>query len=74
MAGVRLPDEDPLAAHKTTHRAVYDRALQECPGFDDVLLRNERGEVTESAVANLVVLRTLLELPLAPSIGTITWG
>lgn len=41
--------------HKTTHRALYEAArLPEC---DDVLLWNERGEVTESTIANLVVAR-----------------
>lgn len=39
--------------HKTTQREVYEQArLADC---EDVLLWNERGEVTESAIANLVV-------------------
>lgn len=41
--------------HKTTHRSVYESALASCPGFDDVLLWNERGELTESTIANLAV-------------------
>lgn len=41
--------------HKTTHRLVYDIARQSLPTADDVLLWNERGEVTESCIANLVV-------------------
>jgi para-aminobenzoate synthetase/4-amino-4-deoxychorismate lyase len=41
--------------HKTTHRDVYEKARAECPGFDDVILWNERGEATESTVANIVV-------------------
>ena len=40
--------------HKTTAREVYDRARRERPGFDDVILWNREGEVTESTVANLV--------------------
>jgi para-aminobenzoate synthetase / 4-amino-4-deoxychorismate lyase len=45
---------DRFLYHKTTRRALYQRALDERPGFDDVLLRNERGEVTESCIANLI--------------------
>ncbi|HEY9598141.1 MAG TPA: aminodeoxychorismate synthase component I [Cyanophyceae cyanobacterium] len=41
--------------HKTTYRAVYEQAKQANPGFDDVLLWNERGELTESCIANLIV-------------------
>jgi para-aminobenzoate synthetase/4-amino-4-deoxychorismate lyase len=40
--------------HKTTRREVYQRALAEVPGAQDALLFNERGEVTESTIANLV--------------------
>ncbi len=46
---------DPFLYHKTTHRAAYDQARAESPGFDDVILWNERGELTESTVANLIV-------------------
>jgi para-aminobenzoate synthetase / 4-amino-4-deoxychorismate lyase len=41
--------------HKTTHRKVYEDALAACPGFDDVILWNAKGEVTESTVANVIV-------------------
>jgi para-aminobenzoate synthetase/4-amino-4-deoxychorismate lyase len=41
--------------HKTTMRAPYDQALKNCPGFEDVLLWNEKGEITESCIANVVV-------------------
>jgi para-aminobenzoate synthetase/4-amino-4-deoxychorismate lyase len=41
--------------HKTTRRKVYEEAREACPGCDDVLLWNERGEATESTIANLVV-------------------
>lgn len=46
---------DPFLFHKTTARRVYDAALAECPGYDDVVLWNRQGEVTESCIANLVV-------------------
>lgn len=41
--------------HKTTHRAVYRQAVEQCPKAEDVLLFNDRGEVTESTIANLAV-------------------
>jgi para-aminobenzoate synthetase/4-amino-4-deoxychorismate lyase len=46
---------DSFLFHKTTRRKVYDRARRQAPEVDDVLLWNERGEVTESTIANLVV-------------------
>jgi para-aminobenzoate synthetase / 4-amino-4-deoxychorismate lyase len=42
--------------HKTTHRDVYEQARAERTGFDDVLLYNEREEITESCIANVAVL------------------
>ncbi len=41
--------------HKTTHRTVYETARQRHPNCDDVLLWNERGEITETTIANIVV-------------------
>ena len=40
--------------HKTTSRKVYEDALLET-NAQDVLLWNERGEITESTVANVVI-------------------
>lgn len=41
--------------HKTTNREVYESAKAGGGDADDVLLWNERGEVTESTVANVVI-------------------
>jgi para-aminobenzoate synthetase / 4-amino-4-deoxychorismate lyase len=41
--------------HKTTQRSVYESAGKSVPDCDDVLLWNERGELTESTIANLVM-------------------
>lgn len=46
---------DVFLYHKTTNRSVYERAKADFPEADDVLLYNERGEVTESCIANIVV-------------------
>ena len=41
--------------HKTTLRAPYEAASQRFPDADDVVLVNDRGEVTETTRANLAV-------------------
>jgi para-aminobenzoate synthetase / 4-amino-4-deoxychorismate lyase len=41
--------------HKTTRRAPYDRRRERRPDVDDVVLMNDRGEATESTIANLAV-------------------
>ena len=41
--------------HKTTNRAAYERRRSRHPEAEDVLLVNDRGEVTESTIANLAV-------------------
>ena len=46
---------DPFLYHKTTRRQVYEQALAGRPGFDEVILWNEEGEVTEATIANVVV-------------------
>jgi para-aminobenzoate synthetase/4-amino-4-deoxychorismate lyase len=54
LAAEPIDDRDPFILHKTTHRAVYERARRSRPDLDDVLLWNARGEVTESTVGNVV--------------------
>ena len=46
---------DPFLYNKTTHREVYDRAKASRADCDDVVLWNERGEITETTIANIVV-------------------
>jgi para-aminobenzoate synthetase / 4-amino-4-deoxychorismate lyase len=41
--------------HKTTRRKIYQDALKAAPGCDDVLLFNEKNELTEFTIGNLVV-------------------
>ena len=50
-----VDDRDPLLFHKTTARARYEKELERCRPCDDVILWNDRGEVTESTIANVVV-------------------
>ena len=46
---------DPMLYHKTTHRLAYESRLALHPGYDDVILQNERGELTECCIGNLVL-------------------
>jgi para-aminobenzoate synthetase/4-amino-4-deoxychorismate lyase len=47
--------DDPLLFHKHGDRRRYDELRGSRPDVDDVLLVNERGQVTESTCANLAV-------------------
>jgi para-aminobenzoate synthetase/4-amino-4-deoxychorismate lyase len=57
LATEPVSSDDPFLFHKTTHRQVYDRHRARFPDHDDVLLWNERGEVTEATLANVVYRR-----------------
>ncbi len=41
--------------HKTTNRNIYDKHINLNPEYDDVLLYNQKGEITETCMHNLVV-------------------
>lgn len=55
LAPTPVDVRSPFLFNKTTRRETYDAARAARPDVDDVLLWNERGEVTESTIANLVV-------------------
>lgn len=46
---------DVFLFHKTTNRGAYERNLRQFPEAKDVILWNERGEITESCYGNVVV-------------------
>ena len=52
-----IDTRDPFVLHKTTRREHYEAARAPFPDADDVILYNEAGEVTESCIANVVILR-----------------
>ena len=52
-----IDSTDTFMYHKTTHRRQYEALRRTQPLFDDVILWNERGEVTESTIANIVIKR-----------------
>jgi para-aminobenzoate synthetase/4-amino-4-deoxychorismate lyase len=54
FASTPVDSHDPFLANKTTQRQVYETARRAHPDVDDVILANERGEITESTIANVV--------------------
>jgi para-aminobenzoate synthetase/4-amino-4-deoxychorismate lyase len=57
LATVQVKSDDVFLCHKTTNREIYDQARAECDDRTDVILVNERGEVTETTVTNIAVSR-----------------
>jgi para-aminobenzoate synthetase/4-amino-4-deoxychorismate lyase len=55
LAAKPIDWRNPFLYHKTTLRTVYNSARSVCDDVDDVLLWNERGEVTETRIGNVVV-------------------
>ena len=56
FAKTPIESDDPFFYHKTTLRSEYEKHLSEVPGgVNDVILFNEKGEVTESTIANIAV-------------------
>jgi para-aminobenzoate synthetase/4-amino-4-deoxychorismate lyase len=60
LSTVTTDQGEPLLAHKTTARKVYDRELAAAreKGFDDVLFTNTAGELTEGAITSLFIRTT----------------
>ncbi len=57
IAEERVDSENPMRYHKTTHRGLYERALDAAQqqGFDEALLLNSDGQVTEGTYTNVFV-------------------
>ena len=54
----RLRSDDVWLAHKTTNRALYDRARTALPeGVDEYLFLNEQDELCEGTITNVFVTR-----------------
>lgn len=68
LAGQRVDAGDPFLRHKTTRRALYERAFAEAAAqdCDDALVLNRQGFVTETSRSNIFVERdgALLTPPL----------
>jgi len=57
LASSPIDDRSPFLFNKTTRREVYEAKRRERPDADEVLLWNERGEITEATIASVVVER-----------------
>ncbi len=55
LAPFPIDSNYPFLYHKTTERAIYERVKQACFPAEEVLLWNDRGEVTEFCIGNLVI-------------------
>ncbi|MEA3334577.1 MAG: aminodeoxychorismate synthase component I [Chloroflexota bacterium] len=55
LARWSVDSNDRFLYHKTTHRSVYEQARASRPNCDEVLLWNERREITEASMANVVL-------------------
>jgi len=51
-----VDERDVFLYHKTTHRSIYEDAKASRPDCSDVLLWNDRGEITETSIANIALL------------------
>jgi para-aminobenzoate synthetase / 4-amino-4-deoxychorismate lyase len=56
FAAEPVDGRDPALFHKTTDRRRYEKELQRRPDCDDIIFWNEGGEVTESSIANVVLI------------------
>jgi para-aminobenzoate synthetase/4-amino-4-deoxychorismate lyase len=55
LSATAVRSDDRSLFHKQTDRRRYDAARAVCPDADDVVLHNERGEITETTTANLAI-------------------
>lgn len=55
LAEEPVDSRDPFLYHKTTYRERYRNELMKHPSCTDVIFRNERGEITEGALHNIIV-------------------
>ncbi len=55
LAADPVNSKEILLYHKTSRRQLYERRLAEAKNADEVVLWNERGEITECCTANLVL-------------------
>ena len=57
LSEVAVDSANLLLRHKTGRRGIYETALAaaKARGFDDAVLQNEKGELTETCIANLAI-------------------
>lgn len=57
IAAARTDPADRMYFHKTTYRPLYTKALKAAvaAGYDDILFLNQRDQLTEGAISNVIV-------------------
>jgi len=55
LASKAIDSSNRFLFHKTTQRDFYSSEIEQRPDCDDIIFFNERGEITESSIANVVV-------------------
>ncbi|MEC4867154.1 MAG: aminodeoxychorismate synthase component I [Jaaginema sp. PMC 1078.18] len=55
LAQSPIQTDNAFIYHKTTYRRHYETFQKQQPQYDDVILWNEKQEVTESCIANIIV-------------------
>ncbi|MCB9481555.1 MAG: chorismate-binding protein [Desulfobacteraceae bacterium] len=55
LADENISSKNRFLYHKTTNRKIYENILSKYKKFDDVILVNEKNEITESCYANVVI-------------------
>jgi para-aminobenzoate synthetase/4-amino-4-deoxychorismate lyase len=57
FSSMRVDSKDQFLYHKTTKRSIYENARRDCDENTDVILINERDEITETTITNIAVFR-----------------
>jgi para-aminobenzoate synthetase/4-amino-4-deoxychorismate lyase len=55
LNSIAIDSSNPFLYHKTTNRSVYQQAKVTSLDCDDVILWNERGEITETCIYNIII-------------------
>lgn len=57
FSAIKTSSKDIWLYHKTTCRRLYDEEYSKCRnnGFDEVVFSNEKGQITEGAVSNILI-------------------
>ncbi|MEI6056318.1 MAG: aminodeoxychorismate synthase component I [Lentisphaerota bacterium] len=55
ISGVPVRKNNPFLCHKTTNRKLYEDIKSKHSSYDEVILWNEDGEVTEAITSNIVI-------------------
>ncbi|HBM17015.1 MAG TPA: aminodeoxychorismate synthase component I [Lentisphaeria bacterium] len=55
IASKPINKNNPFLYHKTTNRMIYDSIKSKYPDYDEVILWNQNGEITEGLSSNIII-------------------